>query len=306
MDLKQRALLADASLLLVAISWGCTFLIVQEAINSVNVSSFLFWRFFLAAILMYLISLKFDIKFDKTSIMCGSFLGIFLFGGFIVQTYALKHTLSSTVAFVTGTNVVIVPFFMLLIFKFKVSKFAIIGVILAFLGLYFLSGTHNLGIGIGEILALICAIFYAFHISLTDRFIKKCNIYSMVTVQFFTVAVFCLFVAFFSENTSRANSILAGLEISKNRDFIFAVLLTSVIATVFAFFVQSLAQRYTTASKTALIFTFEPVSAGIFGYIFGEILSKEQIFGASLIIVGILISELGNTIFKKQKMQKNI
>ncbi|ASM39631.1 DMT family transporter [Campylobacter sp. RM12327] len=302
MSIKNKTLLADTSLLIVAISWGCTFLIVQEAINSVNVSSFLFWRFFLATILMYVISFKFGIKFDKKSVICGAFLGLFLFGGFVVQTYALKYTLSSTVAFITGTNVVIVPFFMLLIFKFKVSKFTIFGAILAFFGLYFLSGANKVGIAIGEILAFICAIFYALHITFTDKFIKKCNIYGMVTMQFLIVSILCLFAAiFFSQNSYGASKILGGLEISKNGNFIFAVLLTSIVATVFAFFVQSLAQKYTTASKTALIFTFEPVSAGIFGYIFGEILSKGQIFGAFLIIIAILISEIGNTVLKNKK-----
>ncbi|WP_033916573.1 DMT family transporter [Campylobacter sputorum] len=302
MSIKNKTLLADTSLLIVAISWGCTFLIVQEAINSVNVSSFLFWRFFLATILMYVISFKFGIKFDKNSLICGAFLGLFLFGGFVVQTYALKYTLSSTVAFITGTNVVIVPFFMLLIFKFKVSKFTIFGAILAFFGLYFLSGANKVGIAIGEILAFICAIFYALHITFTDKFIKKCNIYGMVTMQFLIVSILCLFAAiFFSQNSYGGSKILGGLEISKNGNFIFAVLLTSIVATVFAFFVQSLAQKYTTASKTALIFTFEPVSAGIFGYIFGEILSKGQIFGAFLIIIAILISEIGNTVLKNKK-----
>lgn len=302
MNIKNKTLLADISLLIVAISWGCTFLVVQEAVSLVNVSSFLFWRFLLATALMFVISFKFGIKFDKNSLICGAFLGLFLFGGFIVQTYALKYTISSKVAFITGLNVIIVPFFMLLIFKFKVSKFTIFGAILAFFGLYFLSGANEIGLAIGETLAFICAIFYALHITFTDRFIKKCNIYSMVTTQFFVVSTLCLFAAIlFSQNSYGASKILGGLEISRDGNFIFAVLLTSIVATVFAFFIQSLAQRYTTASKTALIFTFEPVSAGIFGYIFGEILSKGQILGAFLIIIGILISEIGNAVFKKQK-----
>lgn len=302
MNIKNKTLLADISLLIVAISWGCTFLIVQEAVSLVNVSSFLFWRFLLATALMFVISFKFGIKFDKKSVIYGAFLGLFLFGGFIVQTYALKYTISSKVAFITGLNVIIVPFFMLLIFKFKVSKFTIFGAILAFFGLYFLSGANEIGLAIDETLAFICAIFYALHITFTDRFIKKCNIYSMVTTQFFVVSILCLFAAIlFSQNSYGASKILGGLEISRDGNFIFSVLPTSIVATVFAFFIQSLAQRYTTASKTALIFTFEPVSAGIFGYILGEILSKGQILGAFLIIIGILISEIGNAVFKKQK-----
>lgn len=54
-------------------------------------------------------------------------------------------------------------------------------------------------------------------------------------------------------------------------------------------------QRFTTATKTAIIFTMEPVSAGVFGYFFaGELLSLSQLCGAALILGGMLMAELGS------------
>jgi permease, drug/metabolite transporter family len=67
--------------------------------------------------------------------------------------------------------------------------------------------------------------------------------------------------------------------------------------------VQTIAQRYTTASKAALFFCLEPVSAGLIGYfIAGEILSGTQIFGAMLIIFGVIFSEFGKQICSKFKL----
>ena len=71
---------------------------------------------------------------------------------------------------------------------------------------------------------------------------------------------------------------------------------------------QTWAQKYTSAAKTAVIFTLEPVSAGIIGYFFGEHLNSLQIFGAVLIIIGILISEVAenlyNVLIKKANKSK--
>jgi len=82
-----------------------------------------------------------------------------------------------------------------------------------------------------------------------------------------------------------------------------AIFITAFIGTIFCYFVQTIAQRYTTASKAALFFCLEPVSAGMIGYfIAGEILSSWQIFGAALIIFGVIFSEFGKQICSKFKL----
>lgn len=303
MNIKNKVLIADISLLLVAISWGSTFLMVQNALNFVGVFSFLFWRFLVAFIFMVAILFKFGVKFDRNSVLYGLFLGAFLFSDFALQTYALKFTLSSTVAFIVGLNVVIVPFLMLIFFKTKIGIFSFIGALLAILGLYFLSGA-SFGIrGLGEILSLSSALFFAFHVIFTGKFAKICNIYILICTQFFMVAFLSLVFAInFDKILPNSVQIIRNLQISYEINFIIVVFLTSIFATVIAFFIQTFAQIYTTPAKTALILTFEPVSAGILGYLWGEKLLMIQIFGAILIIFAILLSEVGNLIFKNKKI----
>jgi drug/metabolite transporter (DMT)-like permease len=72
-----------------------------------------------------------------------------------------------------------------------------------------------------------------------------------------------------------------------------AVLITGVLATAVAFSLQSWAQRYTEPSKTAILFTLEPVFAWLTSYLVeGELLSVAAGFGAVLILAGILLVEL--------------
>lgn len=297
MNTKLKEWGADFLLLLVAISWGCTFLIVQKAIDEEPVYLFLFWRFAIATALMALFSIKHLANIDKKSIQGGIILGIALFLGFAFQTFGLKYTYSSTVAFITGLNVIIVPLFVFIIFKSTPSRYSNAGAIIAAIGLYYLTANTKIGFGVGEFYTLICAFMFAGQIALTSYYVKHCNIYILVVIQLLTVTILTFFGSLFVDNQIMPNEF--------SDLFIFAVLLTAIFATVFAFFVQTAMQRFTTPAKTAIIFTMEPVSAGIAGYFFGgEILSGLQIFGACLILFGVLVAELG-TYFRKRKMAIN-
>ena len=292
----------DLGLLFVAIVWGCTFVPVQRALHSGDVFSFLFWRFLAASIFTYLACLRFGVKFDRGTIGRGVFCGLMLFCDFSCQTIALDYALSSTVAFILGLNVVIVPFLMLALFGKKIAASAFGGAVVALLGLYFLSGASAVGFGIGERLTLVSAFAYALHIVFTGVCARKSNLYGFVIVQFICVCVCALIAAVFTPHAEFEGEIkvLGNLIFSPSFDFVFALVLTSIFATVAAFVIQTMAQnRGVSEIKTVLIFALEPVSAGIMGYAFGEKLSALQILGAALILAGILLSELGGLLGAK-------
>ena len=165
------------------------------------------------------------------------------------------------------------------------------------MGLYFLTGSE-LGFGAGEGLSVVCALGFALHIIFTGVLVRRCELYWMVSAQFAAVAALCFVAAQIFEPR--------GVVPVLDEAFFVAVAVTSVFATVLAFFVQTAAQRYTTPVKTSLIFTFEPVSAGIVGYfVGGEILSGVQIAGAGLILFGIVVSEVGSY-YKNKRSRENL
>ncbi|MDL0089091.1 DMT family transporter [Campylobacter gastrosuis] len=292
---RSKEFYADFALVIVALIWGVTFLPMALALKTNGVFVLLFWRFLIAFILMSLISLKFVKKIDLNSVKYGLIVGVFLFGGFALQTFALKFTFSSTVAFITGLVVIFVPFLVFVMFKTKIRLYSYVGAILATIGLYILCD-GEFGFGWGEFLSLLCAFAYAFEIVLAGYFVKKCEIFTMVATEFLIVCLLSLACA-----VAFDGRVLPVFD----REFIVAVGITATFATVFAFFVQNLAQRYTTPVKTVLILTLEPVGAGVIGYYFGgEILTSWQIFGAIIILVGILVSEIGSYFVQNLRGQR--
>jgi len=296
---KMREIGADFLLLLVAIAWGSTFFIVQDAVEQTPVYTFLFWRFFIAALLMSLIAYKQWKHLNQGVLLAGGALGLFMFLGYAFQTFGLKYTYSSTVGFITGLNVIVVPFASYLIFKHKASIYSILGAITASIGLYYLTLNSEIGFSLGEFYAFVCAIMFALHIVFTDHLSKKHNIHLLVSIQFFTVALCSAIGGWVMEGSIMPPKI--------DELLINAIVITVIFATIFAFWVQTAMQRFTTAAKTAIIFTIEPVSAGVFGYFFaGEVLSWSQLAGAILILSGMLLAEVGSYIalwmFKKKHM----
>jgi drug/metabolite transporter (DMT)-like permease len=267
---------------------------VQDAIATTPVFSFLFFRFLLATILMGIIAYKFFHLFTKETILYGLILGFFLFMGFVTQTFGLQYTSSSIVAFLTGLNVIIVPFIALLFFKEQIKKNVLLASFLALIGLYFLTLSGNLSIGYGEILGIICALFFALQIIYTGIYSKKVNVFLLVLIQLSTVTFLSLIFSLLFEDKT--------FNLPYDYNFFKATLITAIFATVYAFLIQTYMQQFTSPTKTAIIFTMEPVSAGFFGYfVAGEILTSIQILGASIIICAMLIAEI-----KLKKIHKTI
>ncbi len=291
MKSKFYELRADLLLLSVAIAWGVTFLMVQDAISTTPVYSFLFFRFALASLLMFFIAYKYLNFINKKTVIYGVILGVFLFSAFATQTFGLAYTQSSIVAFITGLNVICVPFLAYFIFKEKIRKNVLLGSFIAVFGLYLLTMSGTLTFEKGEFLTLICAFLFALQIIFTGKFSKEVNVFLLVLFQLITVAILSLIFSLLLEEKT--------FDISYNYAFFKAVIITAVFATVYAFLIQTYMQQFTTATKTAIIFAMEPVSAAIFAYItVNESLSATQVFGAILIVFATIIAELQ---FKKSK-----
>lgn len=281
---------ADFLLLTVAVGWGVTFLMVQDAIASVPVYSFLFFRFAIATILMAIIAYKHYDKLNKETVIYGVILGLFLFSGFATQTFGLTYTKSSIIAFLTGLNVIIVPFIAYFIFKDHVRRMVFVSSIIAVGGLYMLTMSGKMTIGVGETLGLICALFFALQIVFTGIYSKKVDVYMLVLFQFLTVTILSLLFSLSLDDVT--------FNINFDYTFLKAVIITSIFATVYAFLIQTYMQQFTTPTKTAIIFTMEPVSAAIYGYFAAnEVLTFIQLGGAILIIFATLLAEIK---FKKE------
>ena len=289
---------ADLSLLFVAFIWGTTFVIVQRAINILPPHSFNTIRFFLASLILFLTIAVIDFKSLKNLnlklIKSGFVLGIFLFAGYAFQTVGLLYTTASKAGFITGLSVVLVPILSVLVLKAYPKWTSLLSVLLAATGLYLLTMTGQSSFNYGDFLVFFCALFFALQIVFTGRYAPNYNSLILAWVQITTVAILSFIFAILFEDfyTINVTSLLT-------KDLIVALLITSILATAFAFLAQTYFQRYTTPTRVAIIFAMEPVFAALTAYIIlKEHLSYLSIIGGLLIFSGMIFAELNTRSFK--------
>lgn len=300
MSLRIKEHSADLLLLTVSMFWGTTFLITQDVIKSIPVFSFLFYRFFVATLLITPFCIRKIRESNKTQIINGCILGCILFLVFSTQTFGLVYTNSTVVAFLSGISVVIVPLLSWILFRHPVRKNVFIASLITVTGLYFFTFNEILTIGRGEIFGLLCAILFALHILFTDIFSRNTNLFMLVFFQILTVSILSMFFSFLFEETT--------FHVIISRDLIVALIITSVFATVYAFFIQTSMQKFTTPTKTGIILSMEPVFAALYSYITtSKVLTKTQLFGATLITLAAIVSEIPvKNFFSRKKEINNI
>lgn len=305
--MNRASLLADLSLLFVALIWGATFVLVQNAISFLEPFTFNSVRFASAAVLLGIWLLVFENaqlrKLDKKLFLSGVLLGLFLFIGYAFQTLGLLYTTSSKAGFITGLSVVLVPLLMIAVLRQRPKKNSVFGVSAATSGLYLLTMSDVSGLNIGDGFILICAAGFAMHILVTGMFSSSYPTLLLTTVQITAVAIFSTISALIFEDWNRAFN----PEILFSTNVITALLITSILATAVAFFIQTNFQKHTTATRVALIFAMEPVFAAITAYFWaGERLGFGALIGCALIFTGMVIAELPtgtmDVLFKKKQL----
>lgn len=293
--MAKKSHIADLILLLVTFFWGATFVLVKEAIETMPPFTFLGVRFAIAAIILYLILLLLKrnlLQFDKGMLKAGLVLGTWLFLGYVFQTFGLQYTSASKAGFITGLSVVLVPLFSVWMLGMKPKRATIIGVGAATVGLGLLSLNRVETANFGDFLVFLCAISYAMHIIMMGKYAPKYKALPLALAQITTVAVLNLICALIFEPWQE--SLQPQILFDPGVDF--ALLITAVFATALAFVAQSQFQKFTTPTRTALIFSTEPVFGAITAYLWAnERLGGQAIIGCLLILAGMLMAELGGT-----------
>ncbi|OQY56462.1 MAG: hypothetical protein B6245_18280 [Desulfobacteraceae bacterium 4572_88] len=286
---KTREYIADASIFLISIIWGSTYIVVKQVIEDIPVFAFLTLRFGLAAIFLLFISHKKLAQIRLKGLANGILLGTVLFLTFAFQTLGLKYTAASVTAFITGLYVVFVPIFSSVLLKKRPHICSLTGVFLSGVGLAFITLNGKMGLSMGEALVFMCSIFCSLHIILTDAYSRKNDVLLLTTIQICVIFLLSCLTSLVYEPFT--------LPETWNSQLIFAVFLMGIFATVLTFLVQTGMQKHTTPTKAAIIFSMEPVSSVFFGYaIAGEVLTSQQYLGAALIIAAMLVSEIGTYI----------
>ena len=307
----KRSRIADLSLLLVAMMWGCTFLIVQSAVKVLPPLAFNSIRFTGAALLLALITAIFyrrewkqiSFRMVRHSLL----LGLFLFMGYGFQTMGLLYTTTSNTGFITGLSVVLVPFLSLALLKHAISRYTWFSAALAAVGLYLLAFAGSaLSLNKGDALILLCAIAFALQVAYTGVYAPHYPVLPLATLQLAFVGLFSIIASLIFEGTG---PLASSGELIRDPDVLWALLISIGPTSAFAFWIQTACQKYTTPSRVAIIYATEPVFAVFTGVAFGgERLGIPALLGCGCILGAMLLAELspepGQNPLKKKYITK--
>lgn len=280
--MNNKANLGRTCLILTTLIWGSSFVILKSALDSITPLWVLAIRFSGAAILMLIACLPRLKKLDKRYVTGGCLMGLCLAAAYIVQTYGLVYTTPGKNAFLTTTYCILVPFLYWAISGKRPDKYNIIAALVCLVGVGFVCLSNDLSINVGDMLTILCGLFYGLHIIVTSRTAENRDPVLITMLQFATAAVVCFIGAVLFEPAP--HDIGSGTWLS--------IAYMTFICTGLCYILQTVGQKYTPPSQTAVILTLESVFGSAISVILGvESLTFNIALGFFLIFIAIITSE---------------
>lgn len=292
--MKSKEIKAVFILLLTAAIWGFAFVAQRVGMEHIGAFTFNGIRFALGSAsllpIIYFSGKKLNDTEEKpqadlkTTIKSGIIAGCILFIAASLQQVGLIYTTAAKAGFITSLYIVLVPILGILL-KQKTYPTTWIGAVTATVGLYFLSINEDFTIQLGDLLQLIGAFFWAIHIQVIDRFVKKVDAVKLSSAQFATCSVLSLIVAFITEEIVPGQIFLA----------LVPILYGGLMSVGVAYTLQAIGQRHAKPAHAAIAMSMEAVFAAIGGMIIlHETMSLRGFLGCALMMAGILITQTEN------------
>ena len=283
---------SNTLLLLMSAIWGFAFVAQKAGMEHMGPYTFNAARFCLGSLSLVPVILIFN-RMNKAKespesgelkalVLGGLTTGLALFLASSFQQVGLLYTSAGKAGFLTGFYLIIVPiigFF----WKQKIHQGIWFGSLMAIVGLYFLSIKDDFSIGQGDLLVLVSAVLWAFHIQLVGYFAPRTVALHLAFVQFFFCSVLCVLVALVKES----------IQLASFYEAIVPIAYAGIISVGVAYTIQVVAQKKVHPAHAAIIMSFEAVFALIGGcLLLQETISFRGLAGCSLMLAGMLFSQL--------------
>ncbi|MDB9972563.1 DMT family transporter [Oceanospirillaceae bacterium] len=291
--MTNKVIQANVLMLIAASIWGFAFVAQRVGMETMGPHWFNSLRFFIGAIALIPVVMWIDSKKTKASkqelkpstktlIFGGLAAGVLLFVGATFQQVGLQYTTAGKAGFITGMYIFFVPLIGLF-FQMKTGLGTWLGAIIALWGLYLLSINDDFSLSKGDTLQLICAVAFAGHVLMIGYLASRMDVVKLSLIQFFVAGMLAMFLALYFEQLSWA--IISSTAVP--------LLFAGVMSTGIAYTLQTVAQQHAHPSHAAIILSSEGVFAVLGGYLLlNEVLPPKGLLGCSLILMGMLISQL--------------
>lgn len=291
-QIKNKALFAKSALFLAPLIWGFSFVVTKNTVDVLPVFFLLAVRFSIAFLLLSVIFKNRLKQMNKSYLLSGGLIGVYLFIAYSLQTFGITDTTPGKNAFLTTIYCIIVPFLFWATSKTKPDIFNIISATLCIIGVGLVSIKADLTIGKGDLLTMLSGVFFAAHIVAIKRFSNNCDPIILTIIQFGYCAVFSSIFYFIFE--PKVTSIAPNM--------ISSILYLSVGCTAIGLLLQTIGQKYTPPSSAAIILSLESVFGVTFSVILKhEAMSPRLVIGFFIIFISIIVSETKLSFFFKNK-----
>ena len=288
--MRKRRLWADLALTLVAFIWGVAFVVQRVAAAEVQAFVFNGIRFLLGAIVI----LPFTLARALPELRSGSRvtrkyrLGVLLAGLLLVcgsafQQVGLKYTTASNAGFITGLYVVVIPILLMFGSRRKQPRPLVwVAALLSALGLFLLSTGGQIQVNRGDILVMVSAFFWAFHVILTDWLVRRVEVMQFAVGQYLVCGLVSLGLGLYLEP--------GALKAAASNWGLLAFM--GIVSVGLGYTLQAVGQRVAPPADTAIILSLEAVFAALGGWlILGESLAPLQLLGCGIILAGMLLAQ---------------
>lgn len=271
-------------LVLAAMIWGSSFIVMKSAVDFLTLNVLLFIRFSLATIIMVIMFYKYVKDTSFKDLKGGMITGACLFLAYLVQTLGLTMTTPGKNAFLTAVYCAIVPFLVWIFYHKRPDNYNFIAALLCIFGVGLVSLDGDLSINMGDLLTLVGGLFYAFHILAIKKYSKEMHPIKLTTLQFAMTAVLAFFGSIFFEDISLIKQI--------DSSIILQIGYLAFFATAVTLLCQNVGQQLVSECNAAILLSLESVVGVAFSVLlYGEILTFKVFLGFVLIFTAIIISE---------------
>ena len=288
MNKKLIGILASGGLILTAAIWGFAFVVVKDSVDTIPPVYMVSIRYTIAAVLLGFVLIPQFKKLNRYYWIHGAVTGLMLALGYITQTIGCKYTTAGKNAFLTTIYVILIPLISWPLNKKRPHFVVFLSAVMALVGIGLLALRNEggvLGFNVGDILTLICGLFYALHIIFTAKFSQDKNPVILTWIQFIVAAVFSWSVSPLIDGSF-------SVALLKSSRVIFSMLYLGIFSSLVAFLLQNICLKYMESSLASLFLSLESVFGVIFSTIFlRERMTLVMIIGCVLIFAAITIAD---------------
>lgn len=298
--MTKKRMIGNLMLLITSFFWGTAFVFQRYGMDHIEPLTFNAARMFLAFLALCIVVAVTEMlnkkknlpetkspqelaAFKKSTLIGGAFCGLMLMLGITFQQLGIVYTTAGKTGFITALYIVFVPIIGWVFLKKTINWLVGVSVVLAMVGMYFLSISGEFVLTKGDTLILICAVCFALHILACDHFVHIADVLKLSRMQFLVCAILSMIAAFVFETPT----------VAKLFDAAIPILFCGILSGGVGYTLQMLAQKHTDPTTASLILSLEAVFGVLGGWlILNEMMSGREILGCVIVFIAITLVQI--------------